>query len=699
MNRLAVDIGGTFTDLLCYDDSLQELRTAKCLSTPDDVVRAVEQAIAVTSIKPESVTFFVHGGTIVINTIIERSGAKTGFVTTKGFRDVLEIGRGNRPDLYNLRYRKPPPFVPRHLRLEVGERLDASGSVVEPVSFSDMELVVEALRAAEIEAVAIQFLHSYVEPEHERICAAFLRERLPGVPVTASHELTREWREFERASTTVLNAYVRPATETYLARLETSLKSRGVTCPILSMQSNGGVASLDWARRFPITLMESGPAAAVNYCAAIGELRDEPNLIFFDVGGTTAKCAILEKGLPHITTDYRLEALAGGSGYPVKIPMIDIVEIGTGGGSIAFVDQAGRLQVGPRSAGAAPGPACYGLGGDQPTITDAKLLTGHLDPDYFAGGSIKLSVDKARKAIETLARTLDIDVAETASGIARLADAAMMNALRLVTLRRGYDPREFALVACGGGGPMHAAALGGELRVRKIIIPPYPGYASAWGMLMTEPRRDFVRTLLRRSDEIDIADLKAIFAALESEAQRYMKEDVPASEGAAILSHAVEARYLGQEHSVSVPFEYHRISLREIREGFHEAHERAYAFRADETPVEFVSYRLTVRDPVSRPRLKPIDRRNRSAAAALKGERRLHFGALGNLTVRVFDRDRLPPDFSIAGPVIVEEPSSTTIVLPSQRLTVDTYGIMEITDFEDKSTQAKRLRRPPEARR
>jgi N-methylhydantoinase A len=691
MSRLAVDIGGTFTDLLYYDDETKEPRAAKCLTTPDDLVRATRQVIGIARIKPTEVTFFVHGGTTIINTILSRTGAKTALVTTAGFRDVLEIGRGNRPDLYNLQYRKPPPLVPRHLRFEVRERLDASGMVVTPLSLADMNNVIKALRLNKIEAVAIQFLHSYIEPLHEQMCAAYIAERLP-VPITASHELTREWREYERANTTALNAYVRPTTDAYLGKLETSMAELGIKCPILSMQSNGGFASVQWARKYPITLMESSPAAGVNYCASIGQLCGEKDFIFFDVGGTTAKCTVVENGVPNITTDYCLEGSPGNSGYRVKIPMIDIVEIGTGGGSIAFLDQSGRLQVGPRSAGAVPGPACYGLGGEQPTLTDAKLLTNYLNADYFAGGSIKLHVDKAQKAMSGLARLLEMSPNDTAAGIARLADAAMLNALRIVSIRRGYDPRRFALIACGGGGPMHAAALGKELGVPKIIIPPYPGYASAWGMLYTEPRRDFVQTHLTRADQLNLERLKEIFARLSQEATNYIRDELVIGDGPIYLLHAVEARYLGQEHVVTVPVKFDQLSIDLILEDFHEAHERAYAFRTDGAPVELVSYRLTVRCPISKPVLQPIDRRGRSASAALKGKRRLHFGPEGEHTVRVFERDLLAPDFDIAGPAVIEEPSSTTIVLPSQRLVVDQFGIMQITNIEEALAKRGRAR-------
>ena len=500
MGRLATDIGGTFTDLVHFDEETGALSVAKALSTPDDLTRGVLDTIDQAGLDAGAVDYFVHGGTTVINAITERTGARTALVTTEGFRDVLEIARGNRPDLYNLRYRKEVPFVPRRLRFEVRERIDARGRVKVPLHVEDLDRVIEVCRAEGVEAIAIQYLHSYAAPAHEEETAAYLRQRLNGVAVTASHEITREWREYERANTAVLNAYVQPIVQRYFDTLEAGLDALSLACPMMAMQSNGGTTSFGWAREHPITLLESGPAAGVNGAALIGRLCDEPNVIYLDIGGTTAKCSTIEDGEPKVTTDYRLEATRIRYGYPVRVPVIDIVEIGAGGGSIAWFDEGGTLCVGPRSAGADPGPASYGRGGTEPTVTDAKLITGVLNPANFAGGRLALDVGLARAAMGKVADGLGCSVDEAAVAVIRLVDANMINALKLVSIQRGHDPRDFALMVGGGGGAMHGASLGRELGVKEIAVPRFPGLFSAWGMLATAPRRDFMLTALRRAE-------------------------------------------------------------------------------------------------------------------------------------------------------------------------------------------------------
>jgi N-methylhydantoinase A len=505
---------------------------------------------------------------------------------------------------------------------------------------------------------------------------------MPEVSVTASYEVTREWREYERANTAVLNAYVQPIMQSYLRRLDEALHKQGFDCPFLAMQSNGGTTSFKWAMEHPITLLESGPSAGVNGAAIVGEMCEEPDVIFLDIGGTTAKCSVIEGYQPKVTTDYKIEWSRTNPGYPVKVPVVDIVEIGTGGGSIAWFDDTGSLRVGPHSAGADPGPACYDRGGEEPTITDAKLLTHILDPDNFAAGRMKLSVEKARRAMAKIAGGLGSTIEEAAVAVLRVGDAAMVNALKLVSVQRGHDPRNFVLIATGGGGPMHAAALGREIGVREVIIPRYPGYASAWGMLMTEPRRDFVRTSLSRADDVTLDMIRAMFADLEADAVDYFRADQQLHEQSITFEHLVDMRYLGQEHWVTVRIDLTARSIEDILEDFHEAHERAYTFRLADTPVEFVNYRLTGTASAPRPRQKPIDGRGRSLQAALKGERTVNFGPDGIFKARVFDRDLMPPEFDVAGPIVIEEASSTTVVLPLQRVFVDKFGLLHITNTD-----------------
>ena len=679
MGRLAIDIGGTFTDLFYYDDKTEEVRAEKALTTPRDLTEGVLRTIEMAGIDPAKVSFFVHGGTTVINAITERKGVKTALVTTAGFRDILEIGRGNRPDLYNFGFRKPVPFVPRHLRFDVRERVDAKGQIVLPLEIADLDPLIAECRAQKVQAIAIQFLHSYVTPEHERACAAYLRKHMPEVAITASHEVTREWREYERANTAVLNAYVQPIVQSYLRRLDETLHKRGLNCPFLAMQSNGGTTTFKWAMEHPITLLESGPSAGVNGAAIIGEMCEEPDVIFLDIGGTTAKCSVIEGYQSKVTTDHKIEWSRVSPGYPVKVPVVDIVEVGTGGGSIASIDDAGSLHVGPQSAGADPGPACYDRGGQEPTITDAKLLTGVLDPEYFAGGRIKLSTEKARLAMAKIADGLGSTIEEAAVAVLRVGDAAMVNALKLISVQRGHDPRNFVLVATGGGGPMHAATLGQEIGVREIIIPRYPGYASAWGMLVTEPRRDFVQTSLRPAEDITIGFVRAMFADLEADAIDYFRADQELQAQNVTFEHLVDMRYSGQEHWVTLRVDLDVRSIEDIVEDFHEAHERAYTFQLPGTPIEFVNYRLTATAAAPRARLQPIDNRGRSLQSALKGERSINFGLDGIINSRVFERDLMPSEFDIGGPLVIEEMSSTTVVLPAQRVFVDKFGLLHIT--------------------
>ena len=678
VGRLATDIGGTFTDLVHLDESTGALTVAKSLSTPRDLTRGVLDSIRQARLDAAAVTSFVHGGTTVINAITERKGVKTALVTTEGFRDVLEIARGNRPDLYNLRYRKETPFVPRRLRFEVRERVDARGRVRVKLHLEDLDRVVAVCRTEGVEAVAIQFLHSYARPAHEAECEAWLRERLPGVGITASHAITREWREYERANTAVLNAYVQPIVERYFGALEAGLRALGLACPCIAMQSNGGTTSFAWARAHPITLLESGPAAGVNGAALIGRLCGAPDVIYLDIGGTTAKCATIEGGAPKVTTDYRLEATRLRYGYPVRVPVVDIVEIGAGGGSIAWFDAAGALRVGPRSAGADPGPACYGRGGAEPTVTDAKLIAGVLNPAHFAGGQFALDAGRARAAMGRIARGLGCGVDEAAVAVIRLVEANMIDALKLVSIQRGHDPRDFALMVGGGGGAMHGPALGRELGVKEIVVPRYPGLFSAWGMLATAPRRDLTRTVLMRAETLEMETARALFAELREEAARYFAAD---GHGGALSSAChVDMRYLGQEHSVTVAVDPARASRESLLASFHAAHERAYTFRLADTPVELVTFRLTATVEVVRPRLEPWTAAGRSAAAAARGVRAVDFGEEGGREAALYDRDLLPPGFEAEGPLVVEEASATTLVCPGQRLRVDDLGFLRIVE-------------------
>src|SRR3989449_3210912 len=549
--------------------------------------------IAVGEVELRDVGYFIHGTTIVINAITERKGVKTALVTTAGFRDVLEIGRGNRPDLYNMRFEKPRPFVPRRWRFEVRERIDRDGRVLQPLWDQDLDAVVPRCRRDGIQAIAICLLHAYANPAHEEACATYLRHHLPEVAITSSHDITREWREYERSSTTVLNAYVQPIVETYLGHLETALGGGGLSGDLYVMPSTGATTPFSAARHRPIYLIESGPVAGVMGAAMVGQLIEQPNVISMDIGGTTAKCSLIEDGHTKVSTEYKLFKTRLFPGYPIQVPVVDIVEIGAGGGSIAWFDDGGAFKVGPASAGADPGPASYGRGGTEPTVTDAKLLTGVINPDYFLGGRLRLDVEAARRAMQKVADRLRVTVDDAAVAVIRLGDANMNNALKLVSVQRGYDPRDFVLVASGGGGPMHAAALGQELGVREVIVPRYPGYFSALGMLMTEQRVDLVRTQLNRTSELSIDAVVRTFTALREEVEAQFRHDGVAPSHLLFRYH-LDARYHGQDHTVSIALDLNgTTTMTSLEQLFHTAHKKLYTFELAQTPIEVVNYRLT----------------------------------------------------------------------------------------------------------
>jgi N-methylhydantoinase A len=666
--RCAVDIGGTFTDLVYLDEASGDVGLAKSSTTPGRFEQGVMNAIGEADLG--SVEFLAHGTTVIINALTERKGATTALLTTKGFRDVLEIQRANRPDLYNLTYEKPKPFVPRRRRLEVAERMSYKGEVLAPLDEESVRTAVAEARRQGATAVAICFLHSYANDTHERRAAEIVREEWPGAAVTASHELTSEWREFDRTSTAVLDAYVKPTAGEYLERLGDLLERDAGIPPRVSyaMQSNGGISRFERARQTPINLIESGPVGGVIGAAAIGRLLGEQNLITLDIGGTTAKASLVERGTVRLTSEYHIERTPTSAGYPVKVPVVDIVEIGAGGGSIAWLDPAGALRVGPQSAGADPGPASYGWGGTEPTLTDANVIAGRINPGYFLGGDIELDVDRAREALRPLAEQLDVSVEEAALGVIRIANANMIHLLKLVSVRRGRDPRDFAIVAFGGGGSMHATALARELQVPRVIVPPAPGHFSAWGMLMSDLRHDLVQTHFAREADA------GVWRELEERLRATFTEDGVGSERLA-FERSADMRYAGQEHTVNVPIpagELGEPERQEIARRFHELHEQLYTFRQD-SPIEFVNFRLTGLGAVAKPELRTIAS-NGGAQSALKGARDVDFDELGRHESRIFERSLLGAGTELEGPAVIEEPAASTVVFPGQRLRVDELG-------------------------
>jgi N-methylhydantoinase A len=674
--RIASDIGGTFTDLVYYDARTGEVGLAKAPTTPEDLARGAMHSVEKARFPVEQTDFFVHGSTVVINALTERKGARTGLITTRGFRDVLEIGRANRPDLYNLYFQKPEPFVPRRLRLEVQERASYTGEVLEPLNEEEMRHAVRNLREEGVEAIAICFLHSYANPESERRAVEIAREEAPDLAITASSGVTRQWREYERTSTAVLNAYVQPATSRYLTKLEGSLEQLGMPRTTLHvMQSNGGIATFDQGKVKPIALVESGPVAGVVGAIGIGQLVGEENIISLDIGGTTAKCSLVQHGKLTTTTEYKIEQTPTCPGYPIVAPVVDIVEIGAGGGSIAWIDRAGALKVGPWSAGAVPGPACYGKGGSEPTLTDANLLAGRINPDYFLGGEIEVNVEAARRAMRKIAEPFRLSVPEAALGVIRLANSNMDNLLRVVSVRRGFDPRDFSLVAFGGAGSMHATALARRLHIRKVIVPLATAVFSAMGMLMTDLRVDFVRTAISRTDRIDQAHVTDILTGLEGEARDALRQEGIASDRV-VIQRSADMRYLGQEHTVRVALPGGVLSpdaILQSEESFHQLHEQHYTFRLP-SPVELVNFHIAAFGPVEKPALRKIEPDGPGLRHALKGRRQVDFDELGRHDSAIYERSFLGAGARIEGPAVVEEPAASTVLFPGDRLTVDDFG-------------------------
>ena len=679
--RVGVDIGGTFTDAVVFDETEGSIRLAKTLSTHDDLAVGVRDALAKSHLSLAGVQFLIHGSTIVINAILERKGAKTALITTRGFRDVYEIGRINRPESFNPRFKRHQPLVPRHLIFEIPERVLADGTVRLPLDVNAAREVASILRQEGVEAAGIVFLHSYRSPEHEQQMADILREEVPDLFVSMSHELSREYREYERTSTVAANAFVGPKVSNYLRGLEDGLRSDGFAGSLLIMQSNGGLADVGLARRQCVQMMESGPAGGVVGVQALCELLNVESAIAFDMGGTTAKACVIKRGQPELSPDYFVGGYS--RGLVIRIPVLDVVEVGTGGGSIAWFDEGGGLHVGPHSAGASPGPACYGQGGTEATITDANVVLGRLSPGAFLGGEMALDVEAALAAIGThVAAPLSVDPDRAAAGMLEVATSHMANAVRQVTLQRGLDPRDFTLFAYGGGGPLHASAVARELAIRNVVIPCMPGVFSALGMLLADLRRDYVQTWFERLDDLDIVELRGQFQSLEQEGRRSLAESgIPTDD--ITFERAADMRYVGQEHAVTValPVALESEEARsEIKRRFDEAHQQQFSHSAVDEPAEIVSLRVAAVGRLP----KPVFPRIASGGTeppdkARKPARRVAFSA-GELEAAVYDRASLLAGNVVYGPAVIEEDIATTILEPRDRLTVDRFGflIMEL---------------------
>jgi N-methylhydantoinase A len=676
---VGLDIGGTFTDLIVFDEESGEVKHAKSSTTPADLVLGIVNCLKKSRMDMQACNNFIHGTTVAINTVVEEKGAKTALVTTEGARDVYRVGRGNRPESYNIFFKRPVPLVARHMTFEARERVLATGEALIPLQEDEAESVAKKVADMEPAAVAVCFLHSFINPSHEARMGTALRQFLPKAFISLSHEILREYREYERTSTAVVNSYIGPKVARYLEDLERLVDSFGFKGSILIMQSNGGVMSVEVAKKTPVAMMESGPVGGIIASAEIGKRLGYQNIIAFDMGGTTAKASVIKDGEVTVEEGYYVGGYA--SGHPVMQPVVGVVEVGAGGGSIAWIDEVGGLKVGPQSAGGDPGPVCYDLGGMEPTITDANVILGRINSDYFLGGEMPLNLGKARTAIqEKVASKLGLPIEETALGIVKIAVAKMSLAVRGVSVEKGYDPRDFVLVASGGAGPLHALEIARELKIPRVIVPLLPAHFSALGMLMADVKHDYVRTYYKPLQDADFDVIKQIYEELASIGRKTLR-----TEGIEAASLRIQAffdlRYIGQEFYLTVPVseeEIYRKDGKTVRANFDKLHEVRYGHKATAEPIEIVNVRLTaygLRRKISFPAKEET-----AVGQPIKGYRQVYLNDHTQpVRCPLYDRDVLPAGYVIQGPAVIEEYASTTPLSYGDSATVSPSGEIIIT--------------------
>jgi N-methylhydantoinase A len=687
---LGIDIGGTFTDLVVHDHDRGQRWGHKVLTTHADpqrgVVDGVRAVLTQGAIDPSTIRRVVHATTLFTNALIERKGAPTGLLTTAGFRDVLEIGRERKYDLYDIDIEIPAPLVPRHLRLEVSERIRADGNVATPLNEPQLLAQVDALRAADVSSIALVFLHSYANPTHEQQAARAIALHAPDLFLTPSHEVVREIREYERASTTVASAYIKPIADGYLAALASELRDLGVTAPLLLMLSGGGLTHAEEVNRNPVQMLESGPAAGALAAAFFGARDGVTDLLAFDMGGTTAKLSLVDDGEPLVAYGFeaaRQKRFVEGSGLPIRLSTVELIEIGAGGGSIARRDEIGLLKVGPDSAGSEPGPACYRRGGNAPTVTDANLLLGYLNPDFFAGGTLTIDGVAAEAAVGKLAGALGLSTTAAAAGIHEVVNENMAGAARVHIAERGRDPRRYALVCTGGGGPVHGYSVARKLGINRLICPPSPGVASAWGLLVAPARVDRVMTVGFRLDTGAITDLEAAFRRLEDEARAVVAETGLPLDGLR-TQRLGDGRCVGQGFDLVTPLPagpYDRDGIRgELQAAFDRAYREKFGRAPPDVALEFINARVSVRVEAGGSHIAESLGAG-SIVDAIKGRRRVYFAEAGDFAEAVvYDRDRLPAGARFSGPALVEDAGSTLVIGPSGTAKVERSGsiIVEI---------------------
>ena len=666
---IAVDIGGTFTDLVAFDHESRRVIYAKSPTTYENLVDGILECFRKAKIKPAEASLVNHGTTLVINSLIQRKGAKTALVTSKGFRDILEIARGNRPDPFDLHYQRDEPLIPRELRFEVPERLDSKGEVVTPLDKAALKKLADEIKKIGIEAVAIFFMNSYINPTHEENATEQLRELLPDTYITFSTDLTREWYEYERCSTVAANAYVGPQVSTYIRRLDNDFKREGFTGSLFMMGSNGGLLSAERTCRQAIGLVESGPIGGCIGASAYAEKLGFKNVVAFDMGGTTAKCALVENGRFSVNSVYYVNGYI--KGFPIKSAVIDIVEVGSGGGSIAWIDAQNRLHVGPQSAGSTPGPVCYGRAGTEPTITDANLILGRLNPENFLGGEMRLDIGAAKRALaERIAVPLgyagETGMIEMADGVISIAIVIMAGAIRKVSVEHGLDPRDFILFSYGGGGPLHSCALAHELSIPTVIIPPEPGNFSAIGMLLADARIDTSKTFVGILNDQTVPAMAQIYRAMERDASDSLAKEFNTRD--IFFEHHAELRYRGQRHNIKVPVSGLK-DAEQIRIAFERDYRRRYGHADAKAPAEFQALHLSAFARLKQPEIARLPRAARKAQQPTT--RRVYLGGAGGwVDAKIYNRDALEAGFTDAGPTVIEEYGSTTVVWPGDRFEI-----------------------------
>ncbi len=673
--RIGVDVGGTFTDICVFEEESGTITIEKLPSTPKDSSEGIALGLS-TILKKlgasgQDVVYLAHGTTVSTNTLIQHTGALTGLITTRGFRDLLEIGRQTRPDLYDPQVDKIKPLVPRRLRLEVNERVYSDGRVLTTLNEDEIRNDIATLKTARVEAVAVCLLHSYLVPDHEKRVKELLTEMFPEAYLSISHEVVSEFREFERLSTTVLNAYLGSSIDHYISQLERRVKDLGIQTKVYITQSNGGLISTTSARENPVKTVLSGPSTGVIGAADASRMAGLNDIITFDMGGTSTDVCLVENCHPHVTNLREIE------GYIVKTPMIDVHTVGAGGGSIAWIDSGGHLKVGPQSAGSEPGPVCYGRGGTNVTVTDANVVLQTLNPKHLLGGRMPIDAEASKKAVSKLAEKLGLEMMDVARGIIALVVANMIRALRVISVQRGYDPRDFTLVGFGGAGPLHAGWVAHELNIKRILIPKHPGIECASGILVADMRSDFTRTKILLPEPKDLNEINSIFQKLENQAKNWLSAEglLPEQQ---IFTASVDMRYQGQNFELTIPLPKNQLSENDLTvmiESFYEAHERNYGYFNSTEPTQLITYRVEALGERPKINLSPRQTTGSNSQVQVRDSRQVYFGQdLGGwITCDIYWRDDLSPGNKISGPAMIEQMDTTTIILPGHSAEIDEY--------------------------